>query len=235
MTSIPDRAKPMGKSLRVQLSQSGVTERTGPTVRSRRWLRKAPMHGRGDRGQGRSAGRSSAKKGAMAAANLASPAPSHPIAFSTKPIAQDRQQMRPAPGPDVKRKGERAHDGKDQRQRHDRLVRDLHELHVAPRHPDRDRQDEGQKPQCGGGGRMDHPCTFASQGLEAAGGGFEILRMGVDGVFHQRLADRDIALLHGGKPQRVKQFGPLGLGHLDDRQVVLALRRRGRGRGCSWW
>ena len=65
------------------------------------------------------------------------------------------------------------------------------------------------------------------KGAQGLGRRLEMLRMGVEGILQQTTPDLDIAAPDRGEGRRVQQLRTLDLGHLHQRQLVIALRRTG--------
>ena len=128
------------------------------------------------------------RTGAIAAANLASPAPTARAIDSTNPRARIPCELGVAPEIAlIERKGKKACHHEHHEQGRDGLVRDLHERHVVPRHPDADGHRKRGEPQSCRDGYLHDACVSRLRACRPPSASscarrFEMLRAGLDGV-----------------------------------------------------
>ena len=191
---------PSGNPCASSFPSPGVRARIHVLARAIRCRVKPDEHHRGQQVDEARVVLRGSTKGAMAAANFASPAPTRRPCW--------RRSRSPAPRRDgVQRQAQvsnrqmpattiRPTDRKHRDQRQHRDVRDLHPRHVRPRHPDRDRQRRraGTTARPRRSDRSQHrrsaPLDVGFERAQRPHRFVEMLRVGLDRVFEQGLAHR---------------------------------------------
>jgi len=163
------------------------------------------------------------KNGAMAAANLASPAPTNPAELATKPITsttsnctqrQAQISVGSARRPITAKTSVRASTAMFGIFMNFMSLNDT-QIAIGIR--------KGRN-QSAVAGVVASIVSALFQCLQTAHRSLEMLRMRLDGLLQKALSDRDIALLDRRQRQRVEKLRAFGLRHLHDGQVVFPLR-----------